>query len=144
MAHQKSPNKERPTEAKRELRHKRLSTNATSVQLRVGEAARSAQWPHDVELERHTRKVVAEAIKNQRMLRNEIGNAVRQSITIKLNAFGLKNEDRKDLQADLRYLRCQRKWAEQVRDLGLKVFVSCVLTGVAGAAWLGFRIAIGR
>jgi hypothetical protein len=68
----------------------------------------------------HSMVIVAETCGGQRELLKEMESSVRQVVDARLIAFGLDEEDQKDLQADLRHLRGLRKRAEQIHSLILR------------------------
>jgi hypothetical protein len=90
------------------------------------------------------KEIVAEASGNRRELLKDLESSISQTVDSRLIAFGLEEDDRKELLADLRHLRGLRKRTEQVHSFVLKAFITAVLTGALGAVWLGLRSAIGR
>ena len=71
-----------------------------------------------------------------------VDQVVLQAVSAILTSFGIEEDDRKEFKADLQHLRRWRKSVEQAQTLTFKVVVTAIVTGVAGAVWLGFKTMI--
>ena len=71
-----------------------------------------------------------------------VDQVVLQAVSAILTSFGVEEDDRKEFKADLQHLRRWRKSVEQAQTLTFKVVVTAIVTGVAGAVWLGFKTMI--
>ena len=80
-------------------------------------------------------------------------NAIRDSIKredIKaivaetLSVFGIEDEDRRELKADLQHLRRWRKSVKQAQSYTFKAVITIIVTGFVGAIWLGTKAMLGK
>lgn len=95
--------------------------------------------------EHEVRQVVSDVLAEQQRLHNsDIDQVVLKTIATILTSFGIEEEDRKELQADFQHLRRWRKSVEQTQTLAFKVIVTAIVTGLAGACWLGFKAMVGK
>jgi hypothetical protein len=53
-------------------------------------------------------------------------------------------EERRELEADLRHLRRWRKTAEQAQSLTFKAAITVTFTSLLGVAWMGVKAALGK
>jgi hypothetical protein len=91
------------------------------------------------------RAVVLEALaKQQRLHRDDVDAIAQKAVATTLMSFGLDDDDRRELRADLEHLRRWRKSVEQVQSYTFKAVVTIVVTGVLGAIWLGVRVVLGK
>lgn len=90
--------------------------------------------------EHDIRQVVSAVLseENERHTKN-LDDVVLKSIATILTSFGIDEEDRKELAADFRHLRKWRKSVEQAQSLTVRVVVVSIVTGLAGAVWLGLK-----
>ena len=89
--------------------------------------------------------IVAETLaEQQRMQFSSIDAAVQRAVASILTSFGMEEEDRKELRADLQHLRRWRKSVEQAQNYSLKAVVTVIVTGLVGAAWLGLKVMLGK
>ena len=90
--------------------------------------------------EHDIRQVVSAVLseENERHTKN-LDDVVLKSIATILTSFGIDEEDRKELSADFRHLRKWRKSVEQAQSLTARVVVVALVSGVAGALWLGLK-----
>ena len=89
--------------------------------------------------------IVAETLAEQQRLQfNGIDAAVQRAVASILTSFGMEEEDRKELRADLQHLRRWRKSVEQAQNYSLKAVVTVIATGLVGAAWLGLKVMLGK
>ncbi|MFY0091903.1 hypothetical protein ABTP88_17435, partial [Acinetobacter baumannii] len=61
-----------------------------------------------------------------------------------LTSFGMEEEDRRELRADLQHLRRWRKSDEQAQSFTFKAVVTVIATGFVGAVWLGIKATLGK
>jgi hypothetical protein len=89
--------------------------------------------------------IVAETLAEQQRLQySSIDIAVQRAVASILTSFGMEEEDRKELRADLQHLRRWRKSVEQAQNYSLKAVISVIVTGLVGAAWLGLKVMLGK
>lgn len=89
--------------------------------------------------------IVAETLAEQQRLQyNSIDNAVQKAVATVLTSFGMEEEDRKELRADLQHLRRWRKSVEQAQSYTFKAVITVIVTGLVGAAWLGLKVMLGK
>lgn len=95
--------------------------------------------------EADVKRVVAEVLAEQKRLHNsEADEVVLKTIATILTSFGIEEEDRAEMRADFQHLRKWRKSAEQVQSLTIKAVVTVLITGAAGALWLGIKTMLGK
>jgi len=91
------------------------------------------------------RAIVAETLaEHQRVNRDEVDAIVLRAVATTLTSFGIEEEDRRELRADLQHLRRWRKSVEQVQSYTFKAVVTVVVTGFLGAVWLGMKVILGK
>jgi hypothetical protein len=61
-----------------------------------------------------------------------------------LTSFGINGDDRQELRADFVHLRRWRKSVEQARGMTVKAVIAVIVSGVAGAIWLGVKTLLAR
>jgi aspartate/tyrosine/aromatic aminotransferase len=89
--------------------------------------------------------IVAETLTEQQRLQySNIDAAVQRAVATILTSFGIEEEDRRELRADFQHLRRWRKSVEQAQSYTFKAVITVIVTGLVGAAWLGFKILLGR
>ena len=89
--------------------------------------------------------IVAETLAEQQRLQfGDIDAAVQRAVATILTSFGIEEEDRKELRADLQHLRRWRRSVEQAQSYTFKAVITVIVTGLVGAAWLGFKAMLGR
>jgi hypothetical protein len=69
---------------------------------------------------------------------------VLKTVATILSSFGLEDEDRRELRADLQHLRRWRKSVEQAQSYTFKAVISVIATGFVGAVWLGIKSTLGK
>jgi len=69
---------------------------------------------------------------------------VLKTISAILTSFGMDDEDRKEIRADFIHLRRWRKSVERVETVGWTAAITCIVTGILGALWLGFKALLGK
>lgn len=95
--------------------------------------------------DRDVRLVVAEVLAEQKRLHEEsIDDVVLKTVVTLMTSFGFEKEDRKELQLDFRHLRRWRKSVEQAQGLTFKLIITAIVSGVAGAIWLGVKTFFGK
>lgn len=89
--------------------------------------------------------IVAETLAEQQTLQySSIETAVQKAVATILTSFGMEEEDRKELRADLQHLRRWRKSVEQAQSYTFKAVITVIATGLVGAAWLGVKVMLGK
>lgn len=89
--------------------------------------------------------IVAETLaEQQRLQSSRIDIAVQRAVATVLTSFGMDEEDRKELRADLQHLRRWRKSVEQAQSYTFKAVITVIVSGLVGAAWLGFKVVLGK
>ncbi|MGQ0686419.1 hypothetical protein [Bradyrhizobium sp.] len=89
--------------------------------------------------------IVAETlVEQQRLQYSNIDAAVQRAVAAILTSFGLEEEDRRELRADLQHLRRWRKSVEQAQSYTFKAAITVIVTGLVGAVWLGFKALLGK
>lgn len=84
--------------------------------------------------------IIAEVLAEQRRLSGtETEEAIQRTISTMLTSFGIEEEDRAELRADFIHLRKWRKSVEQAQSLTIRAMVTIIVTGAAGALWLGIK-----
>ncbi len=61
-----------------------------------------------------------------------------------LRAFGLDDEDHRELRADFQHLRRWRRSVEQAQSLTFKAIVGTIATGLLAAIWMGLKALLGK
>ena len=91
------------------------------------------------------RAVVAETLSEQQRLHpSDIDAVVDRAITTVLASFGVEEEDRRELRADLQHLRRWRKSVEQAQGFTFKAVITVIVAGFLGAVWLGIKAMLGK
>lgn len=88
--------------------------------------------------------VVETLVEQQRCHRDDIDAIVLRVIATTLTSFGIDEEDRRELRADLQHLRRWRKSVEQAQSYTFKAVVTVIATGLVGAVWLGVKVVLGK
>jgi hypothetical protein len=69
---------------------------------------------------------------------------VLKALATTLTAFGINEDDRKELRADLHHLRRWRKGVEQAQSYAFKAVITVIGTGFVVAVWLGIKVTLGK
>ena len=89
--------------------------------------------------------VVAETlVEQQRRHWDDIDAIVVKAIATTLTSFGIEEEDRQELRADLQHLRRWRNSVEQAHSYTFKAVITVIVTGLVGAVWLGVKVMLGK
>ncbi|MEK9285261.1 hypothetical protein MTR72_37605 [Bradyrhizobium sp. ISRA442] len=89
------------------------------------------------------RKIVAETLAGQHRLQQEsIDTIVLKAVASVLAAFGIEDEDRKEVRADFQHLRRWRKSVEQAQSYTFKAVITVIVVGLVGAVWLGVKVVL--
>ena len=89
--------------------------------------------------------IVVETLnEQQRFRRDDIDAIVLRAVATILTSFGIDEEDRRELRADLQHLRRWRKSVEQAQSYTFKAVVTVIATGLVGAVWLGVKVVLGK
>jgi hypothetical protein len=91
------------------------------------------------------RSIVVETLaEQQRLHQDDIEAVVLKTVATILSSFGIEDEDRRELRADLQHLRRWRKSVEQAQSYTFKAVISVIATGFVGAVWLGIKATLGK
>lgn len=91
------------------------------------------------------RSIVVETLaEQQRLHQDDIEAVVLKTVATILSSFGIEDEDRRELRADLQHLRRWRKSVEQAQSYTFKAVISVIVTGFVGAVWLGIKATLGK
>ena len=91
------------------------------------------------------RAIVVETLaEQQRIRRDDIDAVVLKAVTTTLTSFGIDEEDRKEIRADFQHVRRWRRSVEQAQSYISKVVLTVIVTGLAGAVWLGIKATLGK
>ena len=88
--------------------------------------------------------VVETLAERQRFHRDDIDAIVLRAVATTLTSFGIEEDDRRELRADLQHLRRWRKSVEQAQSYTFKAVVTVIATGLVGAVWLGVKVVLGK
>lgn len=67
-----------------------------------------------------------------------------RTVATVLTSFGLNADDKRELRADLIHLRRWRKSVEQAQGMTVKAVIVVIVSGFAGALWLGLKTLLAR
>jgi len=73
-----------------------------------------------------------------------VSDAVGNAITATLLKFGIEEEDRKEIRADLQHLRKWRKSVEGAQSLTFKAIIATLVSGFLGLVWMGVKTFLGK
>ncbi len=91
------------------------------------------------------RSIVVETLaEQQRLHQDDIEAVVLKTVATILSSFGIEDEDRRELRADLQHLRRWRRSVEQAQSYTFKAVISVIATGFVGAVWLGIKATLGK
>ena len=91
------------------------------------------------------RAVVLETLaEQQRLHRDEVDAIALKAVATTLLSFGIDDDDRRELRADLQHLRRWRRSVEQVQSYTFKAVITVIVTGFIGAIWLGVKAVLGK
>lgn len=91
------------------------------------------------------RTIVTETLAEQKRIQNdEVDAIVLKTIAMVLTSFGINEDDRRELRADLSHLRRWRKSVEQAQNYTFRAIITVIVTGLLGALWLGIKAAFGK
>jgi hypothetical protein len=95
--------------------------------------------------ENEIKAIVAEALAEHHRLQQENINAiVLNAVASVLASFGIEDDDRRELRADLQHLRRWRRSVEQAQSYTFKAVIMVIATGLMGAVWLGVKVVLGK
>jgi hypothetical protein len=83
----------------------------------------------DEEAERHAKTVDDIALK---------------AVATVLTSFGMNEDDKHELRADFIHLRRWRRSVEQAQGMTVRAVVAVIVSGIAGAVWLGVKTLVAR
>nr|WP_027551028.1 hypothetical protein [Bradyrhizobium sp. Cp5.3] len=90
------------------------------------------------------RTIVTETLAEQQKLQESVDAIVLKAVVSVLAAFGIEDDDRKEVRADLQHLRRWRKGIEQAQSYTFKAVITVIVTGVAGAVLLGIKVMLSK
>jgi len=91
------------------------------------------------------RSIVVETLaEQQRLNQDDIEAVVLKTVATILSSFGIEDEDRRELRADLQHLRRWRRSVEQAQSYTFKAVITVIVTGFVGAVWLGINATLGK
>jgi hypothetical protein len=91
------------------------------------------------------RAIVTEALVEQQVLGHEdIDAAVLKAVANIFTSFGIEEDDRKELRADLQHLRRWRRGIEQAQNSAFKAIITVTVTGLVCAVWFGVKATLGK
>jgi hypothetical protein len=91
------------------------------------------------------RAIVAATLAEQHRLQQaNIDAIVLRTVASVLASFGIDDDDRKELRADLQHLRRWRRSVEQAQSYTLKAVITVVATGLMGVVGLSLKVVLGK
>ena len=91
------------------------------------------------------RSIVVETLaEQQRLHQDDIEAVVLKTVATILSSFGIEDEDRRELRADLQHLRRWRRSVEQAQSYIFKAVITVIVTGFVLAVWLGIKATLGK
>jgi hypothetical protein len=91
------------------------------------------------------RAIVLQTLAEQQDLqRGDVDAIVLRAVATTLTSFGIEEDDRRELRADLQHIRRRRKSVEQAQSYTFKAVITIIVTGLVGAAWLGVKAMLGK
>ena len=95
--------------------------------------------------DKEVRQVVVEVLAEQHRLHNaEVDEVVLKTIATILTSFGIEEEDRVEMRADLIHLRKSRKSFEAIQSLTIGVIITTLVGGFLTAVWLGTKALLNK
>lgn len=90
------------------------------------------------------RAIVRETLAEERRIHSEVAEdvVVLKTVSAILTSFGIEEDDRKEFKKDLQHLRRWRTSVDQAQTMTFKAIVTAIVTGLIGAAWLGFKTVV--
>jgi hypothetical protein len=89
--------------------------------------------------------IVAAKLAEHRSLHCDDASAVAsKTVVTMLTSLGIEQEDRRDIRADLDWLRRWRKNIEPARSYAFKAAITVIVTGFVGAVCLGTKVTLGK
>ena len=91
------------------------------------------------------RAIVAETlVEHHRLQPDSIDAIVLKAVASVLASFGIEDDDRKEVRADLLHLRRWRKSVEKAQSYTFKAVITVIATGLMVAGWLGVKVVLGK
>ena len=91
------------------------------------------------------RAIVLQTLAEQQALhRDDIDAIALKAVATTLTSFGIDEDDRRELRADLQHLRRWRKSVEQAQSYTFKAVITVIVAGLVGAIWLGVKVMMGK
>lgn len=73
-----------------------------------------------------------------------LDEAIAKTVAAILASFGIDDEDRREMRADLQHLRRWRRSVEQAQSYTFKAVITVIVSGFVGAIWLGIKASLGK
>ena len=73
-----------------------------------------------------------------------LDEAIAKTVAAILTSFGIDDEDRREMRADLQHLRRWRRSVEQAQSYTFKAVITVIVSGFVGAIWLGIKASLGK
>lgn len=91
-------------------------------------------------------KAIVSAVlaEQKRLHEDDIDNVVLRTLVTILTSFGIEEQDRLELRADLLHLRKWRKSVDQATSVTFKVAVATLVGGFIAALWIGIKALVGK
>lgn len=109
------------------------------------------RWPvhgmtHNMALdEAAIRQIVRAVLDEEGERRAVVADAVAiRAVAALLTSFGINEDDKQELRADFVHLRRWRKSVEQAQGMTMRAVIAVIVTGFAGAVWLGVKTMLAR
>jgi hypothetical protein len=91
------------------------------------------------------RAIVAATLAEQHRLQQaNIDAIVLRTVASVLASFGIDDDDRKELRADLQHLRRWRRSVEQAQSYTLKAVITVIATGLMGVVGLSLKVVLDK
>lgn len=81
---------------------------------------------------------------HHRLQQENIDAIVVKAVASVLASFGIEDDDKRELRADLQHLRRWRRSVEQAQSYTFKAVITVIATGLMGAVWLGVKVVLGK
>jgi hypothetical protein len=91
------------------------------------------------------KRIVDEVFDEKRVMRaDDVTDVVREAVHETLLTLGVDAAQPLDVQQDMHFVRELRAASEKIQSRGLLVLVGILVTGLAGAVWIGIKSSLGH
>jgi hypothetical protein len=91
------------------------------------------------------REIIRAVLDEERRRYSEgMDETVLKTVSTILSSFGIEEDERKELKADLAHLRSWRIATQQAKSAGWKAMIGIIVSGFAGLVWLGIQTKFGK